>query len=139
MNIFCAYAFTGEDINAVTERMKLVVDALNNNKHDAYCNLFDPVVEDIKVRGNDVKEVFARAFEVIATKEVLVAIVSSSNKSVGQIMEIGTALSQGKPVYIFEHSSAVGSTYLPKLATATYEWSDLPSLQTALIKFADSL
>lgn len=132
MNIFCAYAFTVEDIDVVTERMKLAVETLNNNGHDAYCNLFDPVVADIQMRGNDVKEVFARAFEVIESKEALVAIVTSPNKSVGQIIEIGTALSQGKPVYLFEHSSAVGSTYLSKLVTASYEWSDLDSLQIAL-------
>jgi nucleoside 2-deoxyribosyltransferase len=114
--------------------MKLVVDTLNNNGHDAYCNLFDPAVKDIQLRGNDIQEIFARAFEVIETKEALVAIVTSPNKSVGQIIEIGTALSQGKPVYLFEHSSAVGSTYLAKLATASYVWSDLDSLQSALSK-----
>ena len=139
MNIFCAYAFTGEDLSAVTERMKLVVDTLNGSGHDTYCNLFDPVVDDIKMRGNDIKEIFARAFEVISTKEAVVAIVTSPNKSVGQIMEIGVAMSQGKPVFVLEHSSAVGSTYLPKLATASYEWSDLASLEEALTRIPSNV
>lgn len=132
---FCAYAFTGENLDIITERMQLVVDTLNSFGNDAYCNLFDPVVEDIKNRGNDVKEVFARAFRVLATKDALVAIVSSPNKSVGQIIEIGVALSQGKPVYLFEHESAAGSTYLPKLVAESFVWSDLGSLQESIIEF----
>jgi hypothetical protein len=132
MNIFCAYAFTGEDLDVTNERMQLVVDTLNSNNHTAYCNLFDPVVVDIKNRGNDVKEIFAHAFAELSTRDTLIAIISSPNKSVGQIIEIGTALSQGKPVYVFEHVSAKGSTYLPALASYTYEWSDLASLQDAL-------
>jgi hypothetical protein len=59
MKIFCAYAFTGEDLGEVTKRMSIVVDTLNKSGHDAYCNLFDPVVDDIKNRGNDVREIFA--------------------------------------------------------------------------------
>ena len=131
MKIFCAYAFTGEDLEVVTARMKLVVDTLNTQGHEAYCNRFDPIVDEIQERG-DVKAIFSRAFDVIKQHEAVAAIITSPNKSVGQIMEIGAALSQGKPVYLFEHSSAKGSTYLPRLATKSYEWTTESELINAL-------
>jgi hypothetical protein len=131
MKLFCAYAFTGEDLDMVKKRMRLVVDTLNSRGHDAYCNLDDPVVEAIKDK-DDIPGIFNRAFEVLGEKEALVAIVTSPNKSLGQIMEVGTALSQGKPVYLFEHLSAKNSTYLPKLATETYFWDTLEDLKSAL-------
>ena len=111
--------------------MKIVVDTLNANGHNAYCNRFDPIVDEIQTK-DDIKAIFARAFEVLNDNEAVVAIVASSNKSVGQIMEIGVAMSQGKPVYLFEHTSASGSTYLPRLASATYTWTELDDLVTQL-------
>lgn len=133
MKIFCAYAFTGENIDAVTNRMRLVVDALNDAGHEAYCNRFDPIVDKIQ-ETDDIQAIFHRAFEVLEDSEALVAIIASPNKSVGQIMEIGVAMSQGKPVYLFEHSSAEGSTYLPRLATKSFSWDSEDDLKEALVK-----
>lgn len=131
MKIFCAYAFTGEDLGVLTNRMRLVVDALNSKGHDAYCNRFDPIVDEIQ-KKNDTKAIFHRAFDVIEENDAVVAIITSPKKSVGQIMEIGVALSQNKPVYLFEHSSAKGSTYLSRLSTKYYEWSTEEELFTVL-------
>lgn len=131
MKIFCAYAFTGENLNEVKKRMRLVVDTLNLQGHEAYCNLDDEIVDAIKER-NDIPAIFDRAFEILEQNEVLVAIVTSPNKSTGQLMEIGAAYSQNKPIYLFEHESAAGTTYLSKLATKSYVWSDLDSLKKAL-------
>lgn len=131
MKIFCAYALTGEDLEMVTNRMKSVVDTLNALGHEAYCNRFDSVVDEIQKR-DDIQAIFARAFEVIEQNEAIVAIITSPNKSVGQIMEFGVALSQGKPVYLFEHSSAKGTTYLPRLATKYFEWTTEEDLLRSL-------
>jgi len=131
MNIFCAYAFTGEDLDVVTKRMRLVVDTLDDSNHEAYCNLDDEIVDAIKEK-DDIKAIFNRAFEVLETKDALVAIVSSSNRSVGQMMEIGAAYSQGKPIYLFEHTSAAGTTYLPRLSTESYVWESLEDLKDKL-------
>ena len=131
MKIFCSYAFTGEDLDVVTNRMKLVVDSLNSQGHEVYCNLFDQVVDEIQ-KKDDIKGIFRRAFDVIEQHEAVVSIITSSNKSIGQIMEIGVALSQNKPVYLLEHSTAKGSTYLPRLVTKSYEWTTETDLLNAL-------
>lgn len=111
--------------------MRLVVDSLNNSGHSAYCNRFDPIVDEIQ-KKDDISGIFQRAFEVLSEHEAVVAIITSPNKSIGQIMEIGVALSQGKPVYLFEHSSAKGTNYLPRLASKTFEWSNEKELAEAM-------
>lgn len=121
MKLFCAYAFTGEDNEIVKKRMRLVVDTLNSNGHMAYCNMFDHEISKL-IQVNDIKGIFRQAFKNLEKSEALVAIITSSNKSVGQIMEIGTALSQGKPVFLIEHKSAKGSSYLPRLADKYLQW-----------------
>ncbi len=121
MKIFCAYAATGEDLPLVTARMRRVVDALNEQGHEAYCNRFDPIVDELQAK-DDIEGIFKRAFEVMGQKEAVVAIVTSPSRSIGQIMELGVALSRNLPFYLFEHSSAVGTTYLPRLAVKSFAW-----------------
>jgi nucleoside 2-deoxyribosyltransferase len=131
MKIFCSYAFTGEDLSIVDTRMRLVVDSLNSNGHEAYCNKFDPAI-DALYDNDDIKGIFADAFRRIEASDAMVVIITSANRSVGQIMEIGLALSQHKPIYLFEHISAKDSTYLPRLADNYQTWSDDASLRSAL-------
>jgi nucleoside 2-deoxyribosyltransferase len=131
MKLFCAYAFTGENLEIVTQRMQIVVDTLNAAGHEAYCNRFDTVVDALQEQGN-VKAIFNDAFNHIEASDALVAIVSSPTRSIGQIMEIGTALSHHKPVYLFEHTSAVGSSYLAQLADRHYTWNNLEDLRQML-------
>lgn len=133
MKIFCAYAFTGEDVDVLTKRMRLVVDTLSANGHTAYCNRFDVIVDELQAK-DDIKGIFNEAFKNIEKNEALVAIVTSPSRSIGQIMEIGIALSQKKPVYLFEHKSAEGSTYLPRLVDKHFKWSNESELELALIK-----
>lgn len=133
MKIFCAYAFTGENLEVVTSRMKMVVETLNSNGHQAYCNRFDEVVDKLQ-KAEDIKGIFKEAFKNIENSKALVAIVTSPSRSIGQIMEIGLALSQGKPVYLFEHRSAEGSSYLPRLVDKTFSWETLEDLEQELRK-----
>jgi nucleoside 2-deoxyribosyltransferase len=131
MKIFCTYAYTGEDVSVITVRMRMVVDTLTSQGHEVYCNMFDPATEEIEKRG-DFRAIFKNAFEALEKSEEVVAIITSPNRSVGQLIEIGAALSQGKPVHLFEHVSAKDATYLPKLVAEFYEWSTDLDLKKAL-------
>lgn len=133
MKLFCSYAFTGEDIDMLTERMRVVVDTLQASGHSAYCNRFDEVVDKLQAQ-DDIRGIFKVAFKNLAESEALVAIVTSPSRSIGQIMEIGLALSQEKPVYLFEHSSASGSSYLPQLVDQHYAWTTIDDLKKQLEK-----
>lgn len=131
MKLFCAYAFTGEELETVTQRMRIVVDTLNANGHEAYCNHFDEIVDKLQEKG-DIKGIFQEVFKNIKSSEALVAVITSPSRSIGQIMEIGIAMSQGKPVFLFEHNLAIGSSYLPRLVDKHFTWETLDDLQNAL-------
>lgn len=122
MKLFCSNAFTGEDFETVSDRMKLVVDALNNAGHEAYCPIFDPRKIELQ-KQNATKEIFDYAFYNISMCDGMVAVIASKRKSEGQLMEIGATLSENKPVYLFVHESAVDApSHLTKLATKTFTW-----------------
>ena len=95
MKLFCAYAFTGEHIDDIDKRMGLVVDTLKANGHEAYCNRFDAVVDQLQAK-DDIKGIFNEAFKNLEKSEGLVAIITSPSRSIGQIMEIGIAMSKGQ-------------------------------------------
>lgn len=131
MKLFCAYAFTGEDLEVLTQRMRVVVAALQAKGHDVYCNRFDVVVDKLQ-KKDDIKGIFKEAFRNIGQSEAVVAIVASPHRSIGQIMEVGIAMSQGKKVFLFEHESAVNSSYLPRLTDRHFVWKDMEGLKQAL-------
>jgi nucleoside 2-deoxyribosyltransferase len=131
MKLFCAYAFTGEDLDIVTNRMRAVVDTLNANGHEAYCNRFDKAIDKLQEQ-DDIRGIFQEAFKNIKKSDALVAIITSPSRSIGQIMEIGIAMSEGKPVYLFEHISASGSSYLPRLVDKHFTWKTIEDLKESL-------
>jgi hypothetical protein len=133
MKIFCSYAYTGEDADAVNRRMRLVVDTLKSGGHEAYCVRFDETTAKHHA-SHDMKGIFDTAFKNLAKNEAMVAIVTSPDRSVGQLMEIGATLSVQKPVYLFEHSSAAGSSYLPELVDKYFQWETEDDLKDALLK-----
>jgi nucleoside 2-deoxyribosyltransferase len=131
MKIFCSYAYRDEDPHMVTKRMQLVVDTLNAHGHEAYCNRFDAVVDELGSK-DDVKGIMQEVLNHIEKSDALVVIIISPRRSIGQIMEIGIALSQKKPVYLFEHTSAAGSSYLPRLVDTYHQWNTEDTLIQAL-------
>lgn len=130
MKVFCSYAFTGEDTAAVESGMRLVVDTLEASGHDVYCNLFDKDIEQFAT--DDYKGILQDAFTHLATCDVVVAIVCSERRSVGQCMELGVALNDSKPIYLFEHESAKETSYLNSIADAHYLWASEDELRGRL-------
>lgn len=130
MKVFCSYAYTGEELSKVVSRTQKVVDMLKEAGHDVYCPLFDERVASLQ-ETNDMKAIFAHAFDGIKRQDVLVAIIASERRSEGQLMEIGAALSRGVPVYLLQHTSAKDSSYLPALVTKTVTWTDDAELEQA--------
>ena len=131
MNIFCSYAFTGEDTETINKRMHLVVGALTAQGHNTYCNLFDPVITQLYA-NDDIKGILEDDFRRVLESDCIVAIITSPRRSVGQLMEIGLALGQKKSVHLFEHTSAKGSTYLPRLVDTYVTWDSEDDLKAAL-------
>jgi nucleoside 2-deoxyribosyltransferase len=133
MKIFCSYAFTGEDETAVRELMKMVVETLHSSGHEVYCDLYDEHACELMER-NEVKEILLDAFYHLSECDLVVAIVTSPRRSIGQIMELGVALNSGKLIYLFEHVSSRSTTYLGRVSDAQYEWNATGELSSQLRK-----
>jgi len=129
MKLFCSTAMTGENEVEVTKRMKLVVSALQAGGHEAYCQSLDPRVSELQ----GVAALLKYAFEILASCEALVVIVTSDRRSEGVLMEVGAALAVGKPVYLFWHTTTnEDSSHLPKIATKVFRWQTDDDLQDLL-------
>lgn len=131
MKIFCSYPFTGEDLAETTARMRAVVDVLENRGIEVYCDRFDKSLEQAQIE-NDIPKIFKTAFRELASSDAIVAVVPSARRSVGQLMEIGAAYDRGIPIYLFEHISAKGATYLSQLVSRTVSWESADDLVSQL-------
>lgn len=131
MKIFCSYAYTGENLVTVKTLMRSIVDILQANGHIVYCDLFNEEIQKL-VKSDNVRDIFATDFKILENHDAVYAFVTANKKSIGQAMEIGVALSNDIPFYLFEHESAAGSTYLPKLANKTYVYKTTDDLLAIL-------
>ena len=119
--VFLSFAFTDHDPDIVVARMRKIVDVLAARDITAYCNEFDKRVKDFTQPGQYIKS----ALPEIAKNDVYLAIVTSDHRSIGQLMEFGVAKYLQKPVFLLQHSSAVGTTYLDDklLSDSVHVWS----------------
>lgn len=120
MKIFCSYAYTGEDSQILEKRLRLVVDELERFGHDVYCFHFTSSQRPDTTPKEAIEEALSR----LQHYDALFVMVASDRRSEGLLIEVGAALSQGKKIYIAQHASAVGKTYLPDLAEYSYVWSN---------------
>ncbi len=120
MKIFCSFAQTGEDTRLVQERMERVVALLTSLGHEVYCILFDAERDKFQMNGEFLKLALGN----IKQYDHVLAIVTSERRSEGMLMEIGAAIELGKPIYLLQHESSVGKTYLPEIADKHKTWLD---------------
>lgn len=131
MKIYCSYPYTGEDLAMTTARMRRVVDVLCAQGVEVYCDRFDSSLNQAQA-DLDIPAIFHKAFEELDSSDALVVVVPSARRSVGQLMEIGAAYDRQTPIYLFEHESARGTTYLPMLANKTISWKTEEDLVSQL-------
>lgn len=127
MKLFLSYAYTDRDPAEATREATLIVETLQSLGHTVYCDRFDPELKQAQDRG-DVKAIFDHLLPKIPTVDRLVVVVSSPARSVGQLIEVGAALSHGITVDLYEHTSAAGTNYLPQLTNSHHAWQNYDEL-----------
>lgn len=135
MKLFCSVAMTGENTTDVIQRTQQVATVLQEVGYEVYAQPLDSSLDG--VAPGDVKTFLRYAFEKLNECDGLVVIVTSPQKSEGQLMEVGVALAESKPIYLFLHVSAQHvSSHLPKVATKTFLWRTEEELSQALRQLA---
>lgn len=115
-------------------RMQGVVKSLQKAGFEAYCPLFDEIKIKLQEEG-DIKAIFDLAFKSIGESDAFLIIVNSARKSEGQLMEIGAAMFNKKPVIRAIHEDYINEqTHLKYLASKTITWNNEGDLFSQLEK-----
>lgn len=121
---FIAYRHTGEDLMELEQRLGKIEMALATHKIKSYATLSEEeeFVKDEYTAG----QIMERAFQKIASMDGLFVLINGSEKSEGQLMEVGYAIAMKKPVIVAHQKDA--KTYVPELATQSIEYTDINDL-----------
>ena len=100
MKIQLTYKFTGEDFSEVVGMLGKTRDILEVRGHDVYVPALDEsmTLED--------RESFENTFRHIDGCDRVLSIIRSSNKSEGQLLEVGYSRARGKYLFTFIREGA---------------------------------
>ena len=122
MKVFVSYAFTGEDITVLRQRLNAVRAELEQMGLSYYINTFAAGWQEMMDRNATGGEFLHFALKDMKTSDVVFVIQASERRSEGMLMEIGAAVAMGKKIILAQHQSSVGKSYLPTVADTTFVW-----------------
>jgi nucleoside 2-deoxyribosyltransferase len=125
---FVAYRFTGENPKELKKSLSAIVEALGKVDIEAYCNIFDQ--HEYDVQSLKPKQIMEKAFAKIDESDGLFVLITSENKSEGQLIEVGYALAKGKNIVAAVHEGV--ATYVPDMANLAIKWNEPEDLRTKL-------
>lgn len=128
MKIFVSFRYTGETYESLVEFFKPVCEELERAGHKVFCSLWKEEV--YKQQKLSPKEILFDNFKEMGTCDVLLAIVRSSDRSEGMLMEVGYALANKKPVYAAVHSDV--TTYISDVSRSFSRFSTKEDLLAKL-------
>ncbi len=129
---FIAYRHTGEDLMELEKRISTIEIALASKGIKSYATLS----EEGEFQENNITagQIMDRAFQKISAMDGLFVLIAGSEKSEGQLMEIGFALALKKPVIVARQKDA--KTYVHELTNLSFEYSDLADLSKKIQELA---
>ena len=95
MKIQLMYKFTGEDFSEIIGILRETKDVLESKNHDVYIPALD---ESMTLADRESPE---NTFRHIDDCDCVLSIIRSSNKSEGQLLELGYSRARGKTCYFY--------------------------------------
>jgi nucleoside 2-deoxyribosyltransferase len=129
---FIAYRHTGEDILELERRISTIDIALASKGIKAYATLFDEA--EFKKNQTTAGNIMEKAFQKISAMDGLFVLIAGSEKSEGQLSEVGFALALKKPVIVARQEDA--STYVHELTNLSFEYTDLDDLSKKITELS---
>lgn len=127
---FIAYRHTGEDILELEQRISTIDIALAAKGIKAYATLFDE--SEFQKNHTSAGHIMEKAFQKISAMDGLFVLIAGSEKSEGQLIEVGFALALKKPVIVARQKDA--KTYVHELTNLSFEYSDLVDLSKKILE-----
>lgn len=131
MRLYLSYRFTGEDPQILADIMPKIQAALERGGHRTFCSLNE--LEEYRQKQWSHKRIMSRAFERLNESDGCFALVRTSDKSEGQLLEIGYGLAQRKKLILAIHRH-VPTVFLRELADQVIEYDNLDELYIKLEK-----
>lgn len=127
---FIAYRHTGEDILELEQRISTIDIALAAKGIKAYATLFDE--SEFQKNHTSAGHIMEKAFQKISAMDGLFVLIAGSEKSEGQLIEVGFALALKKPVIVARQKDA--KTYVHELTNLSFEYDDLSDLSKKILE-----
>lgn len=121
---FIAYRHTGENMMELEQRLGKIQIALATHKIKSYATLSEE--EEFVKDEYSAGQIMERAFQKIAAMDGLFVLINGSEKSEGQLMEVGYAIALKKPVVVAYQKNV--KTYVHELANFSIAYTDLDDL-----------
>ncbi len=126
LSAFVAYRHTGEDPAELQPMLEAVCNTLREQGVDVYCTFFSE--EEFQDKSLSPRAIMEHAFKMIDERDMLFIVQASNSKSEGMLMEVGYCWGTGKPIIVAVKSGVEG-TYVPSMATISFPWSDIETLE----------
>ncbi|MDR3559162.1 MAG: nucleoside 2-deoxyribosyltransferase [Candidatus Pacebacteria bacterium] len=125
MNIFIAYRFSGSDKRELRNLLEKVSESIEKYGHSTFIHFRD--VENWKEIELEPGKVLERVFLEIGKSDAVLALVTSTEKSEGMLLEVGCAKGKGKKL-ILAIKVGAEAPLLKKLADVVVEFDTVERL-----------
>ena len=129
MGYFVAYRHTGADPQYLEKLLPVVRDALLESGQEVYCTFFDEA--EFKSNGLSPRQIMDHAFKKIEDLGGLFVLIDGSDKSDGQIMEVGYCIARDIPFVVAKRNS-VNNTYIDQMTENSFSYDDLEGLRAGI-------
>lgn len=129
MKIFISYRYTGEDLIILKSVIEKITSIFENRGLSVFCSF---VHNDFFQKENySYKQILDYALRELDESDYVFALIKSSEKSEGMLLELGYAYSRGKNI-ILAKQEAVHTTFVQELSSQNISFVDLEDLYRKL-------
>jgi len=125
MRVYIAYRFIGEDPNVVRKKTEVVAQAVQKAGHTPF--IFNRDIQQWGAVELTLKQIYDQCLEHIRKHDMILAFVSSNEKSEGMLVECGYAKGLHKKIIVAVHQS-VEPHWLHQMADTLIEFDTIEEL-----------
>jgi nucleoside 2-deoxyribosyltransferase len=125
MKFFISYRFTGEDPKELETTLSAIKTTLENAGHSVYCSFWsERMFKDGSFTNG---QIIDHAFGEIKKADAVFALVKSTEKSEGMLLEIGYALAKNKRFFL-AIKKGVNTVFIKEKAEKLFDFENIGDL-----------
>jgi len=129
MRVFISHRFAGEDTALLKITIAELTALLSTYGHETYCSMDSE--DHFIVNKYTVKQIMDHALQELDKSDMLLALVTSENKSEGMLIEVGYALAKGKKIVLIKKPGSQTST-LDAICDTVIEFENIKEIKAKL-------